>query len=89
MRTTVNIHDELLCGARSRAAERGLTLSSYLEGTIRADLASHPGPRVAIELPTVNLGGPLPGFDITSNAEIFARFDEEDLARWSSLTSTS
>lgn len=39
MRTTVNLSDPLLRAARRRAAERGITLSAFLEDLLRMQLA--------------------------------------------------
>jgi plasmid stability protein len=47
MRTTVDLDDELLAAARRRAAERGTSLTAFIEEALAAALAARPvkGPR--------------------------------------------
>jgi hypothetical protein len=42
MRTTVDLDDDLLAAARRRAADRGVTLTAFLEEALAAALATRP-----------------------------------------------
>jgi len=50
MRTTLDIHDELLLEARRRAAERGTTLTAFIEEALAAALARAESERPAFKL---------------------------------------
>jgi hypothetical protein len=82
MRTTVSINDELLVRAKKRASDADMTLSGYLEETLRLRLAEPPPGRPApVELPVSRGGRPRPGVDLTSDGALFEILDDETPAR--------
>ena len=72
MRTTIRINDDLLKGAKKRAAEEGLTLTALVEEGLRLVLSkAGPGPRTRIELPVSEAaGGVLPGVDLNRSSDL-------------------
>lgn len=71
MRTTVSIDDEVLRGAKRRAADEGRTLGDLITESLRERLARRPttGHERYLAV-TSGEGGPLPGVDITNNAAV-------------------
>lgn len=69
MRTTINIDDDLLAAARTRAALCHRSLSAFVSDALREALArrQRPEPRAAVELPTVE-GRLQPGVNYDSLA---------------------
>lgn len=78
MRTTVNLDDELLEAARSRARERGLTLGAVVEDALRRTLTDSDSQASRPEVPLFTYGsaGLLPGVDLSSNRVISELLDE-------------
>jgi len=77
MRTTVNIHDELLETAKRQARERGLTLGALIEAAIQRELAVHDEPVERIPIPVFDgKTGPMPGVNLNSNRELQEFLDE-------------
>ena len=72
MRTTIRINDDLLKGAKRRAAEEGRTLTSLVEEGLRLLLSkTGPGRRTRIELPvSAATGGVLPGIDLNRSSDL-------------------
>ncbi len=87
MRTTINLDDGLLAEAKRRAAERGGTLTSFIEDALRETLRrrdeADDGP---FETITYRGGGLMPGVDLDDNAALLDVLGDR---RWSSQTSTS
>lgn len=79
MRTTVDLPDELLKQARSRAADEGTTLTALLADGLRARLARRMPPASARRpLPTSdNRGGVRPWVDPGSNASLLDAADDD------------
>lgn len=78
MRTTIRIEDALYRRAKSRAAQTGQTVSEVIEDAVREAL--RPGNRRTGEvepLPVFGGSGVLPGVDLSSNAALRERMDEE------------
>jgi len=50
MRTTVDLDDALLTKARERAAQRGISLTRFLEEALAAAVAPRPQPRKRFKL---------------------------------------
>ena len=82
MRTTVDLPDELLRQARTRAAEEGITLTALLADGLRLRLADTPGRRTRPRrLPVSTIGGGLhPWIDPASNASLLDAADEDAAA---------
>ncbi|CAN5165465.1 ribbon-helix-helix protein, CopG family [soil metagenome] len=77
MRTTVNIHDELLESAKLRARERGVTLGALVEDALRRELSLNLEHAPRPEVPVFRGGnGLMPGVDITSNRALYEFLDE-------------
>lgn len=71
MRTTVNIDDDVLRQARTRAAAEGRTLGQLITDALRERLARRPAKgRARYRAVTAGEGGVHPGIDITSNAAV-------------------
>jgi hypothetical protein len=82
MRTTVDLPDELLTQARSRAADEGTTLTALLADGLRLRLARRlPPPSARRRLPTSpNRGGMQPWIDPGSNASLLDAADDDGAA---------
>jgi hypothetical protein len=78
MRTTIDLPDELLRQARTRAAEEGTTLTALLAEGLRLRLGETSGARRRRrKLPVSTVGGGLqPWIDPSSNASILDAADE-------------
>jgi hypothetical protein len=83
MRTTIRLDDDLLTAAKERAAKTGRTLTDLFEDALRAFLARGPGsPRKrAVKLPTFDGGGPQPGVNLDSTADLLDFMEGRDAAR--------
>ena len=79
MRTTVDLPDELLRQARSRAAEEGTTLTALLADGLRLRLAgAATAPKRPRRLPVSQVGGGLqPWIDPASNASLLDAADDD------------
>ena len=79
MRTTVDLPDELLTQARSRAADEGTTLTALLADGLRLRLARRvPAASDRRPLPTSrNRGGMQPWIDHGSNASLLDAADDD------------
>lgn len=68
VRTTVTIEEGLLKQAKRLALEQDSSLSEVIERSLRQGLL---GIRIAdCDLPSVSLGAPLPGVDLTGNSAL-------------------
>ena len=77
MRTTVRLDDGLLEQARQEARRRGETLTALIEEGLRHELArSKQTPRPRVELPIFDLGGLMPGVDLSNNASLLEILEE-------------
>ena len=78
MRTTIRIDEALYRRVKSRAARSGRTVSEVIEDAVREAL--RPRSRELREpppLPTFGGSGVLPGVDLTSNAAVLERMEED------------
>ena len=76
MRTTLDIDDQLLEAARRRAAEKGTTLTAFVEHALAATLAgrqAHDKP-YALRWKT-HSGRTLPGVDVTDRDRLYERME--------------
>jgi len=82
MRTTVDLPDELLTQARSRAADEGTTLTALLADGLRLRLARRvPSASDRRPLPVSrNSGGTQPWIDPGSNASLLDAADDDSAA---------
>jgi hypothetical protein len=76
MRTTLDIDDRLLAAARKRAAEKGTTLTAFVEHALAASLAR----RAVTEKPyrldwKTHRGRMLPGVDVSDRDRLFERME--------------
>jgi hypothetical protein len=82
MRTTIDLPDELLRQARSRAAEEGTTLTALLADGLRLRLAgATTAPARPRRLPVSKIGGGVqPWIDPASNASLLDAADDDNAA---------
>jgi hypothetical protein len=81
MRTTVDLPDELLRQARTRAAEEGTTLTALLADGLRLRLGGPAAGRTERPLPLSTVGGGLhPWVDPASNASLLDAADDDGAA---------
>jgi hypothetical protein len=81
MRTTLDIHDDLMRQARVLAAETGRTLTAVFEDGVRLQLSIKSDSiekRQKAVLPTFDGGGLMPGVDLDSNAALLDIMDGDD-----------
>jgi hypothetical protein len=80
MRTTIHIDDQLLRAAKKAAAETGRTFTALVEDALRQVLAARkrPAPVPPFELPTLNLGGTMPGVDLDNSAALLDLMEQDD-----------
>ncbi|MFT4029321.1 MAG: CopG family transcriptional regulator [Protaetiibacter sp.] len=77
MRTTLAINDNLLARAKARAAERGISLGSYVDEALREHLAAPERTAAIVELPVAAGGALRPGIDPSSNRSLYDALDDE------------
>ena len=81
MRTTLDIHDDLMRQAKAAALDSGRTLTSIVEDSLRMYLARRNGAesgKAAIVLPTFGGGGLMPGVDLDNSASLLDIMEEGD-----------
>lgn len=76
MRTTVNLPDELLRDAKSRAAEEGITLTRLLAEALRLRMGDGPAAE-RFRMPVFAGDGMQPGVDLSDNAATRDRLDSD------------
>jgi hypothetical protein len=75
MKTTLNLADEVLRQAKTRAAERGTTLTSFVEEALRDALAEpEPDGSYVFDFPVVDGGGP-PLVDVADREALYDRME--------------
>lgn len=80
MRTTVDIHDELLTRAKAAAAAQQRRLSDLVNDALFEILerdTREPDRREPYRVRTFGAGGPLPGVDFSDNGSLQDVMDEE------------
>jgi len=72
MRTTIRLTDEFYEAVREHASQEGKTVTAYIEEALRAKLAAAAAPpeREPYKVVPYGQGGPRPGIDLTSNAQL-------------------
>lgn len=76
MRTTLDIDDRLLAAARRHAAERGTTLTAFVEHALAASLARRPASETSYRLEwKTHRGRSLPGVDVSDRDRLFERME--------------
>jgi hypothetical protein len=81
MRTTLDIHDDLMLQAKMVAAETGRTLTAVVEDALREVFArrrSPPPENAPSVLPTFGSGGLMPGVDLDNSAALLDIMEEGD-----------
>lgn len=75
MKTTLNLHDQILRRAKSRAARDGVTLTRFVEDALRASLID-PEPRDAFKLELKPVRGHAPpNVDISDRDALYDVLD--------------
>jgi len=78
MRTTINLDEALLEAAKRRAAERGVSLSRFVQDAVRSALMTAPAREAPpFELITFRGSGVKPGSDLDKTSELLAAEDEQ------------
>ena len=75
MRTTVNLPDDLMRAAKSRAAEEGVTLTQLIAEGLRSRVETT-SPQPEFRLRTFRGAGLQPGIDLSDNAATLDLMDE-------------
>ena len=76
MRTTLDIDDRLLAAARRRAAEKGTTLTAFVEHALAASLADRGSTDKCYRLRwKTHRGRTLPGVDLSDRDRLFERME--------------
>ncbi len=74
MRTTINLPDDLLRDAKSRAADEGVTLTQFIAEGVRQRLGGSESPE-EFRIPVFAGDGMQPGVDLSDNAATRDRLD--------------
>jgi len=76
MRTTLDIDDELLAAARRVAAEKGTTLTAFVEHALAASLTPRGATDTSYRLQwKTHRGRTLPGVDVSDRDRLFERME--------------
>jgi hypothetical protein len=79
MRTTLDLDDRLLREAKTRAVERGETLTRFLEDALRERLRALPRPPSVFRFrPLVKRGSAVPGIDFADRDALYDRMQGPD-----------
>lgn len=83
LRTTIRLRGDLLNAAKRKAAERGISLTQFIEDAVRLETlkpaAKAPEQRFVLPISTAT-GGAAPGVDLTNLRQVIADLDlEHDL----------
>lgn len=70
MRTTIRLPDELYAEVRRRSADKGVTVTFFVEGALRAALVEHEGERGPFQVRPYPGTGTLPGVELTDSASL-------------------
>jgi len=70
MRTTIDIHDELLAQAKQRAMESDRKIGEVVNDALREAFARRDVPSPRVELPTYGQGGARSGVDLDDSASL-------------------
>ncbi len=70
MRTTINIHDQLLQSAKHRAVEQGISLAGVIENALRESLSKPETDSKPIQLITATGPGMKPGVDLDNSQSL-------------------
>jgi len=76
MKTTINVNDQLLLQAKQRAANRGITLTRFIEDALRAKLmdGDRDLPAFKLQLKTVHGHAP-PNVDVSDREALYDVLD--------------
>lgn len=82
MRTTVRLDEQVLAEAKQVALQTGRTLTAVIEDALREMLSRRQemGEHHRIELLCDGEGGPRPGVNLSSTAELLDRMDDTGVA---------
>jgi len=76
MRTTLDIDDRILAAARRRAAEKGTTLTAFVEHALAASLLDRGASESRYEFRwTTHRGRTLPGVDLSDRDRLLERME--------------
>jgi len=76
MRTTLDINDQLLAAARRVAAEKGTTLTAFVEHALAASLTRRGATASSYRLQwKTHRGRTLPGVDVSDRDRLFERME--------------
>lgn len=76
MRTTLDLDDRILAAARRRAAERGTTLTAFVEHALAAALTPRPQAGKPYRLAwKTHRGRTLPGVDVADRDRLYERME--------------
>jgi hypothetical protein len=76
MRTTLDLDDTLVRGARRRALDEGMTLTAVIEAALREYLAPRRPARKAFRLKLLTRRGrPVPGVNFADRDALYERMD--------------
>lgn len=77
MKTTLNLDDEILIRAKQLAAERHMTLTSFVENALREALAPAGRPAFHLKLPTMGGDRP-PRVDPSDRSALYDLMEQGD-----------
>ena len=78
MKTTLNLNDQVLRQAKARAARDGITLTKFVEDSLRAKLMTKRGKEPAFKLKLITVKGSRPpNVDISDRDALYDVIDTE------------
>ena len=78
MKTTLNLNDQILRGAKRSASRAGITLTRFVEDALRAKLIDADRKRPAFKLKLVTVGGSAPpNVDISDREALYDVMDRK------------
>lgn len=84
MRTTLDIHDDLLIRAKKKAAETHQTLTAFVEDALRLLFENQRQAKSAKPFKVITFGGgpAAPGVDVNNTVALLDLLDEEEYASY-------
>lgn len=78
MKTTLNLKDEILKNAKQRAAEKGITLTRFVEQALQAQLLEPSKTSEYVYKPVIVRGTAPPNVDVADRSALYDFMESDD-----------